>query len=134
MWKTLLPFPNSYVTTILHLITRRLIFFLIFFLFLSLDNLILLFLLVPFFLNFRWTPFLRLTMWLKHYSALRFTRLTGWSFYYSIFFLYRRSLDEGLLPSNWKLLCNPYLKSWDLILVGNYRSISILPQITKVFE
>ncbi|XP_050527786.1 uncharacterized protein LOC126897886 [Daktulosphaira vitifoliae] len=57
------------------------------------------------------------------------------SLVYPIFLLFRRSLDEGIFPGVWKTCSiNPILKSGDPCLVSNYRPISILPHIAKLFE
>jgi len=49
---------------------------------------------------------------------------------YSLFILFRRSLDEGVFPDVWKTYSvTPVYKSGDSSLVSNYRPISILPHI-----
>lgn len=57
------------------------------------------------------------------------------SIVFPLFILFRRSLDEGIFPSVWKICSvSPVFKSGDPSLVSNYRPISILPHIAKLFE
>lgn len=54
---------------------------------------------------------------------------------YPIFILFRRSLDEGSVPLVWKTCSiTPILKSGDPSDISNYRPISILPHLSKLFE
>ncbi|KAF0715593.1 Uncharacterized protein FWK35_00034356, partial [Aphis craccivora] len=54
---------------------------------------------------------------------------------FPLFMLFRRSLDEGIFPVAWKTCSvSPVLKFGDPSLVSNYRPISILPHIAKLFE
>lgn len=49
--------------------------------------------------------------------------------------LFRRSLDEGIFPDLWKLCSvTPVFKSGNISQVTNYRLISILSHISKLFE
>ena len=49
--------------------------------------------------------------------------------------LFNASLDEAAFPSDWKRAdVYPVLKSGDSQLLTNYRPISVLPGIAKVFE
>jgi len=53
----------------------------------------------------------------------------------SINYLFSRSLDEANFPSVWKIRSiTPILKSDDISLVHNYRPISIIPDLDKLFE
>jgi len=53
----------------------------------------------------------------------------------SLFQIFRHSLDEGIFPSIWKLsLISSIFKSGDKSNVRNYRPISILSHIAKLFE
>jgi hypothetical protein len=57
------------------------------------------------------------------------------SLFFPIFLLFRLSMDEGIFPSLWKISSiTPILKSGDPSQVVNYRPISILPHIAKIFE
>lgn len=52
-----------------------------------------------------------------------------------LFLLYRRSLSEGIFPSVWKICSvTPVLKAGDPSDVANYRPISIIPHLAKLFE
>jgi len=54
---------------------------------------------------------------------------------YPLFILFRLSLDESIFPAAWKTCSvTPVFKSGDPSLVSNYRPISILPHILKLFE
>jgi hypothetical protein len=54
---------------------------------------------------------------------------------FPLFHLFRRSLDEGVFPDVWKTFSvTSVFKSGDPSLVSNYRPISILPHIAKLFE
>ena len=49
--------------------------------------------------------------------------------------MWRRSLDEGVVPSYYKLsLVTPLHKKGDRVLPGNYRPVSLTSHIVKVFE
>ena len=53
----------------------------------------------------------------------------------SLTLLFNESLNSGKFPSEWKMaLVTPVPKSGDKQLVSNYRPISVLPAIAKVFE
>ncbi|XP_015369815.1 PREDICTED: uncharacterized protein LOC107165892 [Diuraphis noxia] len=57
------------------------------------------------------------------------------SIYIPLFLLFRRSLDECTFPNIWKICsATPVLKSGDASDVTNYRPISIISHIAKVFE
>jgi hypothetical protein len=57
------------------------------------------------------------------------------SIVFHLFNLFRHSLDEGVFPDIWKTSSvTPVFKSGDPSLVSNYRTISILPHIAKLFE
>ena len=52
-----------------------------------------------------------------------------------VFLLFRRSLSEGTFPSIWKICSvTPVLKAGDPSDVTNYRPISIIPHLAKLFE
>jgi len=54
---------------------------------------------------------------------------------YPIYLLFRRSLDLGIFPKVWKISSiAPVLKSGDASDIQNYRPISIIPHIGKLFE
>lgn len=54
---------------------------------------------------------------------------------YPLFLLFRRSLDEGIFPSILKFSSiTPILKSGNATNVSNYRPISILSHLSKLFE
>ena len=49
--------------------------------------------------------------------------------------LFNYSLSQGVFPSEWKQAnMTPVPKSGDRHMVNNYRPISVLPVIAKVFE
>lgn len=57
------------------------------------------------------------------------------SIVYPQFLLFKRSIDKGIFPDVWKIcFITPVLKSSDLSIVFNYRSIFILSHIDKLFE
>jgi hypothetical protein len=57
------------------------------------------------------------------------------SIVYPLYLIFRLSLDEGVFPAAWKTYSvTPVFKSGDPSLVSNYRPISILPHISKIFE
>jgi hypothetical protein len=54
---------------------------------------------------------------------------------YPIYLIFRRSLDLGIFPKVWKISSiTPVLKSGDASDIQNYRPISIIPHIGKLFE
>lgn len=54
---------------------------------------------------------------------------------FPLFLLFRRSLSEGVFPVVWKICSvTPVYKSGDPSDIKNYRSISIIPHIAKIFE
>ena len=54
---------------------------------------------------------------------------------FPLLLLFRRSLDEGVYPSIWKMSCvSPIHKSGDKSDVKNYRPISILSHLAKLFD
>lgn len=54
---------------------------------------------------------------------------------FPLYLLYRYAFDIGIFPNVWKIsFITPILKSGDPSSVINYRPVSILPHIAKIFE
>ena len=65
----------------------------------------------------------RLLLWIKDQIS------------YPLFLLFRKSLDEGIVPADWKLSnVSPIFKKGSRILAENYRLVSLTSVICKLFE
>ena len=54
---------------------------------------------------------------------------------FPVFLLFKRSLDEGIVPDVWKTCSiTPIFKSGDPTDVSNYRPIYIIPHLAKLLE
>ena len=54
---------------------------------------------------------------------------------YPLFLLFRKSLDEGIVPADWKLSnVSPIFKKGSRNLAENYRPVSLTSVICKLFE
>jgi len=65
----------------------------------------------------------RLLLWIKDQIS------------YPLFLLFRKSLDEGIVPADWKLSnVSPIFKKGSRTLAENYRLVSLTSVICKLFE
>ena len=65
----------------------------------------------------------------------RFLKFGKLNLYKSLTHIFNHCLDHGIFPSVWKISCvNPLYKKGEPNLVGNYRPISLLSTLSKVFE
>lgn len=85
--------------------------------------------------NKNWLLISSLYIYLYIYIFSQSSLNCRYSLIYLIFLLFRRSMDESIFSNAWKIsFVTPILKIGGLSNVTNYRRITILPRLSKIFE